>query len=243
MPATWTLTAGQARAPNAEVRFTNGLDFWVESRTNSLGLLDREPIGIERAAASCHVAVIGDSFVDAPHVPIADKLHVRLEELAARELRHLDVATSAFGIGATGQVNQLAYWDEFARHLRPDLVALFFVPNDFMNNSPILEGLRRRIDPDRLRNVSATRGVDGAIALRPPHPQVSRLVERRRPRASAAEWLDAKTYKVLAPPNPELVAAVELLSRRSPATCAAKASIGGMRSRRTNGQRGGPCYV
>ena len=52
----------------------------------------------ERAAASCHIAMIGDSYVEARQVPIADKFHVRLEELAARELRHLDITTSAFGI-------------------------------------------------------------------------------------------------------------------------------------------------
>ena len=225
VPTIWSPTAGRLYAPKAETRFTNRLDFWVESRTNSLGFLDREPIGVERAAASCHVAVIGDSFVEALQVPIADKLHVRLEELAARDLPHLDVTTSAFGVSATGQVNQLAYYDEFARHFRPALVVLVFVPNDFKDNSPILAGLHRGIDPDRLRNVFAARGADGAIMLRPPHPQVSRLVERR-PRASAADslagvsffakWLDAKMDAVLGRHPPELIAGAELLSRRSP---------------------------
>ena len=229
--ATWSLAVGPTRPPNAETRHTNNLDFWVESRTNSLGFMDREPIGVERAAASCHVAVIGDSFVQAVQVPVADKLHVRLEEMAARELPHLDVTTSAFGIGATGQVNQLAFYDEFARHLRPDLVVLVFVPNDFRDNSPILDGVGRGIDPDRLRRVSATRGADGAIALRPPHPEVSRLAPTPPRRRSAheraadwlagvsffARWLHRKTSVVLGPsPNPALLAGVEALSRRSP---------------------------
>ena len=99
-PFIWSPTIGRAYAPNVEVRFTNYLDFWVESRTNSLGFLDREPIGVERAAASCHVAVIGDSFVEALQVPIADRFHVRLEEMAARELPRLDVTTSAFASAA-----------------------------------------------------------------------------------------------------------------------------------------------
>ena len=167
-PNAWSPTAGRVYTPNAEVRHTNGLDFWTESRTNSLGFVDREPIGLERAAASCHVAMIGDSYVEALQVPIADKFHVRLEELAARELRHLDVTTSAFGIFGTGQVNQLAYYDEFARYLRPALLVLVFVSNDFMNNAPILEGLNQGVDPDRLKQVSATRGADGTITLRPP---------------------------------------------------------------------------
>ncbi len=232
-PFIWSPTVGQAYAPNVEVRYTNYLDFWVESRTNSLGFLDREPIGVERAAASCHVAVIGDSFVEAPLVPIADKLHVRLEELAARDLPHLDVTTSAFGISGTGQVSQLAYYDEFARHLRPALVVLVFVHNDFKDNSPILAGLDRGIDPDRLRNVSATRGADGAISLRPPHPGPSRLAGLPPPRRHAAhertvdylagrslfaKWLDAKRRALLpwTMPAPELIAWVEMLSRPSP---------------------------
>ena len=35
--------AGLILKPNAEIRWTNGLDFWTISRTNSLGFLDRPP--------------------------------------------------------------------------------------------------------------------------------------------------------------------------------------------------------
>ena len=181
VPYTWSPTVGKIFTPNAEVRSTNRLDFWVESRTNSLGFLDREPVSPERAAASCHIAMIGDSYVQARQVPIADKFHVRLEELAARELRHLDVTTSAFGISSTGQINQLAYYDEFAQHLRPALLALVFVPNDFVNNSPILDGLHRGMDPDRPNNVFATRGADGGITLRPPYPYAEASVAAAPP--------------------------------------------------------------
>ena len=199
------------------MRWTNHLDFWTESRTNGLGFVDREPISLERAAASCHVAMIGDSYVEALQVPIAE------------ELPHLDITTSAFGISGTGQVNQLAYYDEFARHLRPALLVLVFVSNDFMNNAPILEGLQKGMDPDYLANVFATRGADGTITLRPPHPphsQESRLaVLSRHTRtadhatgvSSLANWLDAKRRASFADDtDPELVARVALLSRRSP---------------------------
>ena len=126
--------------PNAEVLRTNRRDFWTIQRTNSLGFLDREPINSDHAAESCHIAMIGDSFVQAREVPIADKFHVRLEERAARQLPHLDITTSAFGLGGTGQINQLPYYDEFVRHLSPKLVVLVFVRNDFRNNSLILNG-------------------------------------------------------------------------------------------------------
>ena len=209
-PYTWFPTFGWLYTPNAEVRHTNGRDFWTESRANGLGFVDRELIDLERAAESCHIAMIGDSYVAALEVPIADKFHVRLEELAAGELRHLDITTSTFGISGTGQVNQLAYYDEFARHLRPALIVLVFVNNDFMNNAPILEGLHRGVDPDRLAEVSATRGADGTITLRPPHPPSpesrlatmastsppwhSRVMDRLNGMSPLAKWLGVKKF-------------------------------------------------
>ena len=232
LPYSWSPTVGTIFAPNAEVRHTNGLDFWTTSRTNSLGFVDREPISIERAAASCHIAVIGDSYVEALQVPIADKFHVRLEELAAKELRHLEITTSAFGISGTGQVNQLAYYDEFARYLQPALLVLVFVHNDFVNNAPILEGLLRGEYPDRIKSVSATRGADGTITLRPPYlgadnrmagmppapppPWYARVMGHLFGVSFLAKWLDAKTRtSSSADADPELVAQVALLSRRS----------------------------
>ena len=232
-PSLWSPTAGGIFAPNAEVRYTNHLDFWTISRTNILGFLDREPFSLERVAAGCHVAMIGDSFVEALQVPIADKFHVRLEELAAEELRHLDITTSAFGISGTGQVNQLAYYDEFARHLRPALLVLVFVSNDFMDNAPILKGLHQGVDPDRLKNVSATRGADGSIRLRPPYSGAAvrmaampppppplwyaRVTDHLTGVSPFANWLDAKRLPLSSDDaDPGLVAQVALLSRRSP---------------------------
>ena len=55
---------GVIRPPHAEVRFTNSGDFWQVSRANGLGFLDREPPDPARAAESCHVTFIGDSFVE-----------------------------------------------------------------------------------------------------------------------------------------------------------------------------------
>ena len=156
--------------PHAEVLFTNDLDFWTTQRANSLGFLDREPPDPERAAASCHVAVIGDSFVEAIEVPIADKLHVRLEALAAATLPELDVTASAWGRRGTGQANQLPYYDEYARPLRPNLLALVFVHNDFADNSPVLAAIQRGWDPNRTPYAFPVRGEDGSLRLRPPDP-------------------------------------------------------------------------
>ena len=91
---------------------TNRVDFWTVSRTNRRGFVDREPLSPERAAGSCHIAMIGDFMVVAHQVPIPDKFHVRLKALATRKLPDLDITTSAFGFGGSGQIMQLPFYDE-----------------------------------------------------------------------------------------------------------------------------------
>lgn len=161
---------GKVAAPNHEIWDSNHLDFWTTNRSNSLGFFDREPVSPERAAESCHIALIGDSMVVGREVAIADKTQVKLEELAARELPHLDVTTSAFGRGNFGQINQLPFYDEYARHMRPKVVPLVFFNNDFGDNSPIISALRWGMDPEHMPMVTAARGADGALELRTPDP-------------------------------------------------------------------------
>ena len=182
--------------PNQEVRHTNHLDYWTITRTNSLGFLDREPISPSRAAESCHIAIIGDSFVQAKEVDIADKTQVKLEEIAARDLPYLDVTASAFGQGGTGQIHQTAFYDEYARHLRPKVVALVFVPNDFPDNSTILTALEHGLDPDHMRVVTAERGADGTLELHPPDPDFGafRLPSPNRAQTSNDDNGNVKPY-------------------------------------------------
>ena len=161
---------GQIAAPNHEVRDSNHLDFWTTNQANSLGFMDREPISPERAAESCHIALIGDSMVLGREVSIADKMQVKLEELAARELPHLDITVSAFGRGNFGQINQLPFYDEYARRLRPKVVPLVFFNNDFGDNSPIINALRWGMDPEHMPMATAAIGADGTPALCPPDP-------------------------------------------------------------------------
>ena len=173
---------GRMLKPHTQVRYTNRRDFWTTARTNRFGFLDREPPNRERAAESCHVAVIGDSFVAAMEVPIADKMQVRLEELAERRLPELDLTASAYGIFGTGQVNQLPLYDEYARRLRPKLVVLVFAPNDYTDNFGELRALLRGYHPERFPYLAAFRNPQGALELRPP----SADYEANRPRIK--EW-------------------------------------------------------
>ena len=159
---------GLLNEPGAEVRWTYNDEFWVAQRANRWGFLDREPLTPEQAAQTCHIAFFGDSLVEASEVPVADKFHVRLEELAARALPRLNISTSAFGRRGTGQINQLPFYAEYARSLRPKLVVLVFVGNDFRDNHKLGAAVFMGWDPDRAPYVVAEKTAAGAIALRPP---------------------------------------------------------------------------
>ncbi len=170
LPTRFEPGVGLLYEPGAEVRWTHYDEFWVAQRANRWGFLDREPLTPDQAAQTCHIAFIGDSFVEALEVPVADKFHVRLEELAARALPRLNIATSAYGRADTGQINQLPFYAEYARRLRPKLVVLVFVRNDFMDNHRLFKGLIRGWDPDQSPYVVAEKTAAGGITLRPPDP-------------------------------------------------------------------------
>ena len=167
--ATWVVhpRAGLTWMPNSDYVSVSS-EWRVHSRVNSLGFLGPEPIDRRRAAESCHVAVIGDSFVEGSRMPRAARLHMQLETLAAGMAPELDVTASGWGISGTGQIAQLGYYDEFARHMNPKLVVLVFYINDYRDNVPILRALLTGEDPDRMPSVTAERGEDGAMTLRPP---------------------------------------------------------------------------
>ena len=188
VPRAFVPGVGLVGRPGAEVRYTNRLDFWQVSRFNREGFLDREPPRTEPAAAACHVTVIGDSVVEAREVPVADKLHVRLEALAARRPGGLHVTTSAFGRSGTGQIAQLAYYDEFARKRAPGLIVLVFVRNDYFDNSRLLIALGSFRDPDRLPDMTAERTADGVLRLRPPNPDYEDQESIRRRRGDLGAW-------------------------------------------------------
>ena len=121
------------------------------------------------------MAVVGDSFVEAKHVSVSDKLHVRLEEMARERLPALRVAASAFGRAGTGQVNQLGYYDPFVSKISPHVVVLVFVHNDFVDNLHFLQGMSLGGDPDRLPFATARRNADSTFSLRRPIGGIANL--------------------------------------------------------------------
>ena len=168
-PTEFVPGVGMHLKPQAEVRWTNTLDFWTVQRANSLGFLDREPPSPERAVASCHVAIVGDSFVEAKEVPVSDKVQVRLEEMAAERLPDWDVTVAGYGRGGTGQVAQLPWWDEWIRHRPPKLVVLIFMWNDYSNNGSWMPSVG---DPPYAHVRMAQ---DGSLELITPGVRVSML--------------------------------------------------------------------
>ena len=232
---------GVIRKPNAELRYADwNDDNWVVSRTNSQGFLEREPVNAERAAAGCHIAFIGDSYVESTQVPIADKFYAQLEEMASHELPRLAITTQAYGITNTGQIHQLPFYDEYARRLNPKLLILVFFLNDFANNSVALQSLAYGADPDRMPFMSAQKDESGAMKLRPPHPEYERFLLPNLPKAwhkrawkrlvgvsYFAKWLDIKkdglgrSVKSLrvrigapVPPDPQLTARANMIAAR-----------------------------
>lgn len=157
--------------PRTEIRATNRLDFWTVSKANSYGFVDYEPLSPAEAAAGCHIAVIGDSFVEARHVPMSAKLHIRLQELAGqhRRLAGMNVTTSAWARKNTAQASQLPFYDKYVRWLRPKLLVLVFHNNDLGGNSAAVMAARQGWQRDKMPFAFPwTDKVDGTIKLRMP---------------------------------------------------------------------------
>ncbi len=166
-PTRFDAKYGFTFAPREDVRWTNYFDFWQATRANSLGFLDREPIQPEKRPGTCQVTFIGDSFVEAAQVPIEKKVQVVLESLARERIPALKITTSGFGFSGTGQLNQLPFYDEFARAGRPKALILVVVANDFANNSSVLEALRNGWDPEHSPRLFARKNAAGQYEIQP----------------------------------------------------------------------------
>ena len=111
--------------------------------------------------------------------------------MANLDSRHRTLTTAAFGIKATGQAAQLPLYDEYARNPRPNLVTLVFTGNDFADNSPVLQGVRHGLYPERLPFASVRRGADGALRLFPPHRGGGRALPAQKTPLWLRIWREA----------------------------------------------------
>ena len=150
-PSMFVDKVGFVFKPGDTVKLTNGLDFWVSEKVNSFGFIDSEP-ALPKPPDTFRILLVGDSFVEAAQVPIAQKLQTLLAADLNRRFPDRKFDAVALGFSGTGQANQLPFYER-NRDLKPDLVILLFVSNDFANSSPVLESLRHGWHPDHLPRV------------------------------------------------------------------------------------------
>lgn len=130
---------GWALAPNAGGRWFNPLyEYDVDVRVNSRGVRSPEAIGYEKPAGVYRILVLGDSYVEALQVPLAESFPQQLGQM----LRDAGLQTEVInaGVSGWGTDQQLLWLREEGVRYQPDLVLLAFYPgNDFMNNHMPLE--------------------------------------------------------------------------------------------------------
>ena len=105
---------------------------------NSAGFRDREH-ELTKPAGTRRVLLLGDSFVEALQVPFEQSITPLLEQ----RLRNKWPDTEVIAVGASGwgTARQYLALREYGLRYKPDLVLLFFVGNDFSDNSRRLQGL------------------------------------------------------------------------------------------------------
>lgn len=114
-------------------------EFVVPVQINGAGRRDVERPEA-KPADTVRVLVLGDSFVEALHVPLDEIFPRRLEVQLNQNGRAPRVEVLAAGVSGYGTASETLYFERDGRRYAPDLVLLAFYPgNDVKNNSPTLE--------------------------------------------------------------------------------------------------------
>jgi len=200
LPTIFDRRVGLILKPGSEMQSTNYSDYSLTQRANSLGFLDREPRGAKEPRAF-RILALGDSFVEAQQVPIAEKFHVLLEGMLTKRFPERRFETEALGRSGVGTAAELAYYETFGRSFRPDLVVLVFVPNDFSDNSPLLGSIYYGWQPEhppwRLFEADSNGGfrrltADSALSRRmidiQPVPEIAFGLRERLGRSRLVRW-------------------------------------------------------
>lgn len=172
-------------------------EFLVPVQINHEGLRDIEhtyakPPGVFR------ILVLGDSFVEAMHVPLEDMFTRVLQRRLDGEDPEPTVEVISAGVSGYGTASELLYFEHEGKRYHPNLVLLAFYPgNDVMNDSPTLEttlkpvyapdgALEKVVGPKRRRPLHGWRWLLGQSAayhylrqlLLLRHPQLARELVR-----------------------------------------------------------------
>lgn len=127
-------------------------EFLVPVQVNREGLRDVEH-EYTKPADVFRILVLGDSFVEAMHVPLEATFTRQLQARLAGDHAANKIEVIGAGVSGYGTASELLYFEREGKRYQPDLVLLAFYPgNDVKNNSPTLE--------DTLKPVY---GSDGAL--------------------------------------------------------------------------------
>ncbi len=153
---------GARLIPNASGWWTQEeREFVVPVHINSHGRRDVErpwqkPPGTRR------ILVLGDSFVEALHVPLEKAFTRLLEQSLADAPTDRPTQVLSAGVSGYGTAAEVLYFERDGKRYEPDVVLLAFYPgNDIKNNSPTLEdGFPPRYAADgTLERVTSSRPV------------------------------------------------------------------------------------
>ena len=132
-------TYALGRTPNAEFVHSGQpgriREFAHTIKNNSLGFHDRERV-FENTQGRQRIVVLGDSYVEAHHVPTGRSFTAQLEQLLNAEDDRYEVIP--LGRGGTGQEEELRNLEEFGIPFGPDVILVLFVSNDLYDNDPEL---------------------------------------------------------------------------------------------------------
>lgn len=107
---------------------------------NSQGLRDDE-YSYTKPENTYRIAVLGDSFTQAIHVPLEDTYQQTLERKLKTASSSINFEVINFGVGGFGTTHEYFVFQHHVVNYHPDMVLLAFVfGNDIFENSPVLNG-------------------------------------------------------------------------------------------------------
>jgi hypothetical protein len=146
-------TIGSRLRPGARYRWT--LEGFSEGRINAAGWRDRD-YAERKPEGTTRILFCGDSYVAGLEVPLDSTFHKRLERTLEDEAppgHHVEVI--ALGRGGLGTTQEYLAYRRWGTHYDPDVVAVLFVLNDWVDNwAGMWEGVQRPYfveDGDSLR--------------------------------------------------------------------------------------------
>jgi len=114
-------------------------EFLVPVQINGAGWRDVEH-AYAKPAGTFRILIVGDSFVEAMHVPLEATFPRLLETELNQDAKGAHIEVVSTGVSGYGTAGELLLFEQEGKRYQPDLVVLAFYPgNDVKNNSPTLE--------------------------------------------------------------------------------------------------------